>query len=83
MKEHPLKWLSVNETAKELGLGRSAIYALVSSGQLACYRIGPSEGRIRFKPEDIDAYVESKRRGPKVRRPPAPQYPRPKRDHGF
>lgn len=78
-----MKWLSVNETAKELGLGRSAIYALVASGQLACYRIGPSEGRIRFKPEDIEAYVESKRVGPKVRRPPAPRHPRARYDHGY
>jgi excisionase family DNA binding protein len=66
-----MNWLSVNEVATELRLGRSAIYTLVSSGQLACYRIGPSRGRLRFKPEDIEAYIEAGRIGPNVAVPAA------------
>lgn len=70
-----MKWLSVNDVAAELGLGRSSIAALVASNRLACYRFGPNGGRIRFKPEDVEAYVESTRSGPKVKAPAPPKRP--------
>lgn len=66
------KWLSVNDAAKDLGLGRSAVYALVASKELACYRVGPNRGRLRFKPEDIEAYIQAGRSGPKATKAPAP-----------
>jgi excisionase family DNA binding protein len=70
---HPKAWLSVNDVAKELDLGRSSIYALVASGKLACYRMGPNGGRLRFKPCDLEAYVEGVRVGPKVKADPVPR----------
>lgn len=76
-----MSWLSVKEAAQHLGLGRSAIYSLVASKQLACYRIGPSKGLIRFKVADLDAYVERQREGPKVKTPAArPDHYSPKHD---
>lgn len=70
-----MSWMSVSQVAEELGLGRSAIYALVASKELTCYRVGPNRGRLRFKPEDVLAYIEGGRSGPKVRNPPAPRRP--------
>lgn len=75
--------LSVKGAAEHLGLGRSAVYALVASGDLACYKIGPNRGRIRFKPSDLDAYLEGMRVGPKVRARVTPPRPKVKYDHGF
>lgn len=79
-----MKWLSVNQVAEELGLGRATIYALVASKELTCYRVGPNRGRLRFKPEDVESYIDAGRSGPKVKTAPAPaRYPRPRHDHGF
>lgn len=68
-----MSWLSVKEAAESLGLNRSAVYSLVASKQLVCYRIGPNGGRIRFKASDLDAYVDGCRQGPKVKVAAAPR----------
>jgi excisionase family DNA binding protein len=67
-------WLSVAEAAESLGLSPGVVYRLASSGQVAHYKVGPSGGRIRFRPEDIAAYLEKCRVGPKsVAAAPAPR----------
>lgn len=78
-------WLTVNGAAERLGVGRSAIYGLVSSGKLACYRMVSHAGRLKFKASDLDSYAESCRVGPKVKAAAAPKPPRyvPKYDHGY
>ena len=65
----PYEWMSVKQVAVALGVHGSAVYSLVASGDIACYRIGPSRGRIKFKPSDLDAYLELVRVGPKVKVP--------------
>lgn len=60
------QWLSVRQAAESLGLGQGAIYQLVASGAIPHHRIGPSRGRILFKPEDLAEYVESCRVVPKA-----------------
>jgi excisionase family DNA binding protein len=70
------RFLNVKEAAEWLGLARSAIYAMVAAGQLACYRIGPNGGRLKFKPSDLDAYVESTRVGPKLKTPSVSSRPK-------
>lgn len=79
------EWLTVNGAAERLGVGRSAIYQLVSSGKLACYRMVSNAGKMKFKASDLDAYAEGCRVGPKVKPPAPPRPPRyvPKYDHGF
>jgi len=32
--------LSINDTAKALGLGRTSIYAMIANGQLDAFRLG-------------------------------------------
>jgi excisionase family DNA binding protein len=47
--------LSVNEAAHVLGVERSTIYRLLHTGELEAVRVGK---RKRFRPEDLDAYLE-------------------------
>jgi excisionase family DNA binding protein len=65
--------LSVKQAAEYLGLAASAVYSLANSKQIACYRIGPNKGRLRFKASDLDLYLERCREGPRERTPVVPQ----------
>lgn len=47
--------LSVNDAARVLGVERSTIYRLLRTGELQAVRVGK---RKRFRPEDLDAYLE-------------------------
>src|SRR3954454_22806006 len=68
----PSPYLTVKEAAEFLGINASSIYEMVAANLLVHHRIGPKNGRIRFKASDLDAYVESVRSGPepKVVKPP-------------
>jgi excisionase family DNA binding protein len=70
----PSAMMSVKGAAEYLGLGRSAIYELVAAKKLACYRMGPKGGRLKFKAADLDAYTERQREGPKTKEPAKPLY---------
>ena len=50
--------LSVNEAAHILGVQRSTLYRLLRNGELDSVRVGK---RRKFRPEDIDAYLERSR----------------------
>ena len=52
---HPVRLvLTIEEAAERLGVGRTLMYALVSSGEVESVRIG----RLRRVPTDaLDAYV--------------------------
>jgi excisionase family DNA binding protein len=50
--------LSVNEAAHVLGVQRSTLYRLLRNGELDFVRVGK---RRKFRPEDIDAYLERSR----------------------
>jgi excisionase family DNA binding protein len=56
-------WLTVKEAAVALGLSPSIVYQLAASKKLAHYKVGPNSGRIKFRPEDIAAYLEGCRVG--------------------
>jgi excisionase family DNA binding protein len=47
--------LDIEEVRDRLDLSDSTVRRLVREGKLRAYRIGR---RLKFKPEDIDAYVE-------------------------
>lgn len=47
--------LSVEEAAEVLGVGRTAMYALLRTGAVRSVTLGRSR---RVRPEDLEAYVE-------------------------
>lgn len=50
--------LRVNEVAQLLSIGRRTVYTLVAAGELPAVRVGE---RLRFRPREIDAYLERNR----------------------
>jgi excisionase family DNA binding protein len=51
------EWLSAKDAAQKLGLSRSVVYQLVASEKIDHYKVGPNGGRIRFRVEDLEAYI--------------------------
>lgn len=47
------------EVAKILSCSPKTVYARANSGQIPSYKMG---GSVRFKPSDIEAYIEGSRR---------------------
>ena len=65
-----MPWLTRPEAAKRLGIGTTTLDRLVADGLLPGYRM-TDKGSIRFREEDLDAYIESCRipvRTPAARR---------------
>lgn len=52
------EWLSVDETAKVLGVAYRTVHKLLNSGELTGYRIARN---FKVRPSDIDAYLDSAR----------------------
>lgn len=50
--------ISINETAKVLGLGRTSIYAMIGEGRLETFKLGR---RTLVKTESIRRLVEGQR----------------------
>jgi excisionase family DNA binding protein len=57
-QDQPKRLLTVAEVAQWLSVSSSLVYQLVESGKLPIYRIGNGRGAIRFRPEDIEAYLD-------------------------
>jgi excisionase family DNA binding protein len=51
--------LDITTVAEKLNISGSTIRGLVRSGKLRAYRIGGKRGQLRFKDEDLRAYIES------------------------
>jgi excisionase family DNA binding protein len=51
--------LDIDEVAQRLKVSDGTIRRLVRAGALRAYRIGGKRGRLRFKEEDVNAYVDS------------------------
>ena len=51
--------LDIEQVADQLKISESTIRGLVRTGKLRAYRIGGKRGRLRFKEEDLSAYIES------------------------
>jgi len=49
---------TVGEIAKKLRVSLACAYALVESGQLACYRIGTGRGTIRISDEHLQQFLK-------------------------
>lgn len=48
--------LTVSEAARRLGVGRTLMYELISTGQVASVRVGRLR---RIRPADLEAYANS------------------------
>lgn len=46
------KWLTVEEAAERLNVGRATIYRWAKAGRILIYKLGPKASRI--KAEDLD-----------------------------
>lgn len=60
MPSHPDKsksLLTVTDVADWLSVSASLVYQIVESGKLPVYRIGNGRGAIRFRPEDVETYL--------------------------
>lgn len=57
----PKRWLSTARAAEHLGIAKSSLYMLVCLGTIPAYRPTPGSRSVRFKVEDLDAYLESVR----------------------
>jgi excisionase family DNA binding protein len=51
--------LTVDDLRQTLRIGRTQVYELIRRGELPTVRVG---ARIRFRPEDVDAYLERETR---------------------
>ena len=67
----PAVW-TVGQVAAYLGMSRQWIYKEAELGRLPCYRLGAS---LRFKPEEVRAFLESSRHGPRLRVAPPSSSP--------
>jgi PTS system nitrogen regulatory IIA component len=57
------KWLTVEELAKYLKMGRTKLYCLAQEGRIPTYKVG---GQWRFDREEIDRWMKTMQ--PKNRR---------------
>ena len=64
MCNNPLspKFLDANGIAEWLGVNVTTIYREIERGKLVAYKIGKA---FKVKPEDLDAYLESKKVKPR------------------
>lgn len=54
------QWLTASQVADQLQVSVMTVYRLIKT-DLNHYRIGSKKGRLRFKQEDVDAYMRSRR----------------------
>jgi len=53
------EFLNINDLSEYLSIKKSTLYSMVESGELPHYKIGRL---IRFKRNDVDAWIETHRR---------------------
>lgn len=51
--------LTVPEVAERLRVAVSTVYALVETGKLGAFRIGPNDGAIRVSEEQLETYLNT------------------------
>jgi len=72
--------LTVKELAERLNCSESLVYQIADSGKIAVVRIGTGRGTLRFRPEDVDDYLELCRQEKQAGAPPKKK-PRPRLKH--
>jgi hypothetical protein len=61
-----IAWLTVQDVARKLDLAPKSIYLMAGEGcpadrRIPSHRLGPRGGKLRFHPDDVAAYIESRR----------------------
>ncbi len=56
--------MTVKQTSRRLAVSEATVYALISSGKLACHRVGVGRGVIRISDANVTDYLESTRSQP-------------------
>lgn len=51
--------MTVLEVATRLRIAVSTVYALVESGKLGAFRIGPHDGAIRVSDDQLQTYLDA------------------------
>lgn len=49
------------EVIEMLGVSRSWLYDAAKSGRIPCVRLGGADGPVRFRPNELDEWVEQGR----------------------
>ncbi len=64
--------LTVKQIAEQLKVSSAVVYGWVSSGMLACYRLGAKgcRGAIRVAEADLEAFLAGQKRGGQRQNPP-------------
>lgn len=52
---------TVKQVAEQLNISATCVYQLVSTGKLACHRIGIGRGAIRVSEDDLRAFISASR----------------------
>ena len=65
MNNNDHELLTVKEVASWLRLSLAEVYRLIRSSELSHYRVGPGSGAIRVRRDDINAFLNKRRKGPK------------------
>jgi excisionase family DNA binding protein len=76
LSEHPLFLLKPSDVVQILGVSRSWLYDAAKSGRIPCVRLGGDDGPVRFRPDEIAAWLEAGRVVPTAavgERPAAPK----------
>ena len=51
--------MTIPEVATRLRIAVSTVYALVETGKLGAFRLGPHEGAIRVSDDQLQAYLDA------------------------
>jgi excisionase family DNA binding protein len=56
-----VKLLRPCDVVEMLGVSRSWLYDAAKSGRIPCVRLGSEDGPVRFRPEEIEEWLEASR----------------------
>ena len=58
-RSEPPPLLTVADLSHRLQMSASLVYQLVEAGKLPVHRIGNGRGTSRFRPKDVEQYIDS------------------------
>lgn len=66
----PENVLNAAEVAERLGLSPATVYRMAEDGRLPSFKYGPGKSAVRFRPSEIEQWLDDKRRGPRPSQSP-------------
>ena len=61
---HKPQLLTTQDVRTRLNCSREVVYRLVESGRLRCTDIGANRKRLRFRPDDVEAFINGQEMKP-------------------